>query len=187
MDFLSDSARADVSELFHAARCGSAPHFWRPNAPVRHDRTLVAGTSPAQPFLFMNTTRQRQALMCISAKGGSTAWYTALLHGVGRDTHRPHYQTLPTSSYKGSLELATQLATKTSALSNPSYPRVLLARDPYARLISGFLFVRTCKEKGQGRRKLHFEFNTNVIALTTPLIARLHAHSHHALAPLHPA
>lgn len=88
-------------------------------------------------MLFQDLKESSHFIMCIIPKNGCTNWKRLALRMRGQE-HRSDFAAAHNNDH---LDWLYQLSPEglLSVLSNPTIPRVLLARNPYARLLSAYL------------------------------------------------
>jgi hypothetical protein len=92
------------------------------------------------PYIYTNPRSGEQALMCLVEKVGSTEWKSMLLKSLNvkyfygklrQHDGNPHTHIYPLPVYRYQEFKAV--------LENPNVPRILFVRNPYNRLLSGWL------------------------------------------------
>lgn len=77
--------------------------------------------------------------MCLCEKTGSTAWKLLFLRALGEQGHLEEPFRLSTSPHKALVKQRSRAERAQELLADPRVPRIMLVRDPFARLLSGFL------------------------------------------------
>ena len=89
------------------------------------------------PYLYINPRTNQKAIICFLEKVGSTAWKTLLLksfNAVPILTVSPHI-----AEYKNKYTPKVTREMFEAALRNPVIPKIMFVRNPYSRLLSGFI------------------------------------------------
>lgn len=103
---------------------------------------LNTGTrmSDGVPFLFTNKYTKQQAIFCLHPKAGSTNFKFLLRYGTFNFGRRPVYLTLDEILRQmPHAQPASSLKHFSLALQNKKIPRIMIVRNPYIRLLSGYL------------------------------------------------
>ena len=95
------------------------------------------------PFLYENPETNQKAFICVSEKVGSSAWKALLLKSfdenffatfVNSTKIDPH-----AAQFRNNKTEKTTKAMYEAALKDSSIPRIMLVRNPYSRILSGYL------------------------------------------------
>lgn len=94
------------------------------------------------PYLYVNPETKQKAIICFCEKVGSTLWKTLLFKSFNESHFRsmnilkfdPH-----AAQYKNRYTPKTTKEIFEAAVKNKTIPRIMLVRNPYSRLLSGFL------------------------------------------------
>mmetsp|Transcript_30464 Transcript_30464/g.37672 ORF Transcript_30464/g.37672 Transcript_30464/m.37672 type:complete len:287 (+) Transcript_30464:192-1052(+) len=115
---------------------------------------------PGAPFLFKNYRTGKKAIICLTAKTGSTTWKQLLGEGLGlnaagkmvrrdRITVKPearkalkYYESLSIQE----IMIGSPCRESREALADPAVKRFMFVKNPYARFLSGYL------DKVEGKR-----------------------------------
>jgi hypothetical protein len=103
---------------------------------------LSTGTrmSDGVPFLFTNKYTKQQAIFCLHPKAGSTNFKFLLRYATFNFGRRPVYFTLDEILRQmPHAQPASSLKHFSLALYNTRIPRIMIVRNPYIRLLSGYL------------------------------------------------
>jgi len=94
------------------------------------------------PYLYINPETKQKAIICFCEKVGSTSWKALLYKSFNESQFQsmnilkfdPH-----AAQYKNRFTPKTTKEIFEAAVKNKSIPRIMLVRNPYSRLLSGFL------------------------------------------------
>ena len=88
------------------------------------------------PYLYINPRTNQKAIICFLEKVGSTAWKTLLL----KSFNVPYLSISPhVAEYKNKNTPKVTREMFEAALKNPVIPKIMFVRNPYSRLLSGFV------------------------------------------------
>ena len=127
-----------------------APHQTRMIVEAMAKQTTLRDGVP-----FFYNGHRGAALVCLSEKTGSTAWkllFLKALAGTGR-LEEPFL--LTQSPHKVKVRVMTPSlprAEQERLIADPGVPRIMLVRDPYARLLSGYLDKASTARRWQESR-----------------------------------
>ena len=96
-----------------------------------------------RPFIFTHPSSGRSAVLCFCQKVGSMAWTSLLAKprstSALRWAHRRNYIDFPSPNRSLGESSSFLAAHGADVLDDPAVPRIRIVRNPYSRLLSGFL------------------------------------------------
>ena len=120
---------ADLAELDRYKM--SRPIGTQITAPNIQNGTMIDNDA----FLFTHPASNRTAILCLHAKAGSSTWLRFQLHTLGIQAKDPHR--IVTQSLSSLMQPPRRPIQE--ILQDPRVPRITIVRNPFARLLSGYL------------------------------------------------